>query len=261
MPTALHIARSGLDAQQTRLSVVSNNLANVSTTAFKKGRPAFEDLLYQTVNQPGANSSQSTELPSGLMLGLGVRTVATGKIFTQGTLQQTDNNLDMAIQGRGFFSVLMPDGSTSYTRDGTLSLNSQGQMVTSSGYTLDPSITIPAGTQSVTIGSDGTVSALAAGAAAPTQIGSVLISDFINPQGLQPIGENLYKETVSSGSPTQGTPGLNGLGTLVQGSIEGSNVNPVEELVNLIETQRSYEMNSKAIKTVDEMMQFVTQTL
>jgi flagellar basal-body rod protein FlgG len=261
MPTALHIARSGLDAQQTRLSVVSNNLANVSTTAFKKGRPAFEDLLYQTVNQPGANSSQSTELPSGLMLGLGVRTVATGKIFTQGTLQQTDNNLDMAIQGRGFFSVLMPDGSTSYTRDGTLSLNSQGQMVTSSGYTLDPSINIPAGTQSVTIGSDGTVSALAAGAAAPTQIGSVLISDFINPQGLQPIGENLYKETVSSGSPTQGTPGLNGLGTLVQGSIEGSNVNPVEELVNLIETQRSYEMNSKAIKTVDEMMQFVTQTL
>jgi flagellar basal-body rod protein FlgG len=195
------------------------------------------------------------------MLGLGVRTVATGKIFTQGTLQQTDNNLDMAIQGRGFFSVLMPDGSTSFTRDGTLSLNSQGQMVTSSGYTLDPSITIPAGTQSVTIGSDGTVSALAAGAAAPTQIGSVLISDFINPQGLQPIGENLYKETVSSGSPTQGTPGLNGLGTLVQGSIEGSNVNPVEELVNLIETQRSYEMNSKAIKTVDEMMQFVTQTL
>jgi len=261
MPTALHIARSGLDAQQTRLSVVSNNLANVSTTAFKKGRPAFEDLLYQTVNQPGANSSQSTELPSGLMLGLGVRTVATGKIFTQGTLQQTDNNLDMAIQGRGFFSVLMPDGSTSFTRDGTLSLNSQGQMVTSSGYTLDPSITIPAGTQSVTIGSDGTVSALAAGAAAPTQIGSVLISDFINPQGLQPIGENLYKETVSSGSPTQGTPGLNGLGTLVQGSIESSNVNPVEELVNLIETQRSYEMNSKAIKTVDEMMQFVTQTL
>jgi flagellar basal-body rod protein FlgG len=145
MPTALHIARSGLDAQQTRLSVVSNNLANVSTTAFKKGRPAFEDLLYQTVNQPGANSSQSTELPSGLMLGLGVRTVATGKIFTQGSLQQTDNNLDMAIQGRGFFSVLMPDGSTAYSRDGTFSLNSQGQMVTSSGYTLDPSITIPAG--------------------------------------------------------------------------------------------------------------------
>ncbi len=261
MPTALHIARSGLDAQQTRLSVVSNNLANVSTTAFKKGRPAFEDLLYQTVNQPGANSSQNTELPSGLMLGLGVRTVATGKIFTQGSLQQTDNSLDMAIQGRGFFQVLMPDGSTGYTRDGTFSLNSQGQLVTSSGYQLDPSISVPAETLSVTIAKDGTVSALTAGAAAPVQVGGVQLSDFINPQGLQPMGENLYKETVSSGSPTQGTPGLNGLGTLVQGSVEASNVNPVEELVNLIETQRSYEMNSKAIKTVDEMMQFITQTL
>ncbi|MSQ67312.1 MAG: flagellar basal-body rod protein FlgG [Gammaproteobacteria bacterium] len=261
MASALHISRSGLDAQQTRLSVVSNNLANVSTTAFKKGRPAFEDLLYQTVSQPGANSSQNTELPSGLMLGLGVRTVATGKIFTQGTLAQTDNSLDMGIQGRGFFQILMPDGSTAYTRDGTFSLNSQGQMVTSSGYTLDPAITIPAEMQSLTIGSDGTVTALTAGSTTPTQIGSVLLSDFINPQGLQPVGQNLYTETVSSGSPTQGTPGLNGLGTLVQGSVESSNVNPVEELVNLIETQRSYEMNSKAIKTEDEMLQFIAQTL
>lgn len=261
MASALHISRSGLDAQQTRLSVVSNNLANVSTTAFKKGRPAFEDLLYQTVSQPGANSSQNTELPSGLMLGLGVRTVATGKIFTQGTLAQTDNSLDMGIQGRGFFQILMPDGSTAYTRDGTFSMNSQGQMVTSSGYTLDPAITIPAEMQSLTIGSDGTVTALTAGSTTPTQIGSVLLSDFINPQGLQPVGQNLYTETVSSGSPTQGTPGLNGLGTLVQGSVEGSNVNPVEELVNLIETQRSYEMNSKAIKTEDEMLQFIAQTL
>jgi flagellar basal-body rod protein FlgG len=261
MASALHISRSGLDAQQTRLAVVSNNLANVSTTAFKKGRPVFEDLLYQTVSQPGANSSQNTELPSGLMLGLGVRTVATGKIFTQGTLSQTDNSLDMAIQGRGFFQVLMPDGSTAYTRDGTFSLNSQGQMVTSSGYTLDPAITIPAEMQSLTIGSDGTVTALTAGSTTPTQIGSVLLSDFINPQGLQPVGQNLYTETVSSGSPTQGTPGLNGLGTLVQGSVESSNVNPVEELVNMIETQRSYEMNSKAIKTEDEMLQFITQTL
>jgi flagellar basal-body rod protein FlgG len=261
MASALHISRSGLDAQQTRLAVVSNNLANVSTTAFKKGRPVFEDLLYQTVSQPGANSSQNTELPSGLMLGLGVRTVATGKIFTQGTLSQTDNSLDMGIQGRGFFQILMPDGSTAYTRDGTFSMNSQGQMVTSSGYTLDPAITIPAEMQSLTIGSDGTVTALTAGSTTPTQIGSVLLSDFINPQGLQPVGQNLYTETVSSGSPTQGTPGLNGLGTLVQGSVESSNVNPVEELVNMIETQRSYEMNSKAIKTEDEMLQFITQTL
>jgi flagellar basal-body rod protein FlgG len=261
MASALHISRSGLDAQQTRLAVVANNLANVSTTAFKKGRPVFEDLLYQTVSQPGANSSQNTELPSGLMLGLGVRTVATGKIFTQVTLSQTDNSLDMAIQGRGFFQILMPDGSTAYTRDGTFSMNSQGQMVTSSGYTLDPAITIPAEMQSLTIGSDGTVTALTAGSTTPTQIGSVLLSDFINPQGLQPVGQNLYTETVSSGSPTQGTPGLNGLGTLVQGSVESSNVNPVEELVNMIETQRSYEMNSKAIKTEDEMLQFITQTL
>ena len=261
MASALHISRSGLDAQQTRLAVVANNLANVSTTAFKKGRPVFEDLLYQTVSQPGANSSQNTELPSGLMLGLGVRTVATGKIFTQGTLSQTDNSLDMGIQGRGFFQILMPDGSTAYTRDGTFSMNSQGQMVTSSGYTLDPAITIPAEMQSLTIGSDGTVTALTAGSTTPTQIGSVLLSDFINPQGLQPVGQNLYTETVSSGSPTQGTPGLNGLGTLVQGSVETSNVNAVEELVNMIETQRSYEMNSKAIKTEDEMLQFITQTL
>ena len=261
MASALHISRSGLDAQQTRLAVVSNNLANVSTTAFKKGRPVFEDLLYHTVSQPGANSSQNTELPSGLMLGLGVRTVATGKIFTQGTLSQTDNSLDMGIQGRGFFQILMPDGSTAYTRDGTFSMNSQGQMVTSSGYTLDPAITIPAEMQSLTIGSDGTVTALTAGSTTPTQIGSVLLSDFINPQGLQPVGQNLYTETVSSGSPTQGTPGLNGLGTLVQGSVETSNVNAVEELVNMIETQRSYEMNSKAIKTEDEMLQFITQTL
>ncbi len=261
MASALHISRSGLDAQQTRLAVVSNNLANVSTTAFKKGRPVFEDLLYQTVSQPGANSSQNTELPSGLMLGLGVRTVATGKIFTQGTLSQTDNSLDMGIQGRGFFQILMPDGSTAYTRDGTFSMNSQGQMVTSSGYTLDPAITIPAEMKSLTVGSDGTVTALTAGSTTPTQIGSVLLSDFINPQGLQPVGQNLYTETVSSGSPTQGTPGLNGLGTLVQGSVESSNVNPVEELVNMIETQRSYEMNSKAIKTEDEMLQFITQTL
>lgn len=261
MASALHISRSGLDAQQTRLAVVANNLANVSTTAFKKGRPVFEDLLYQTVSQPGANSSQNTELPSGLMLGLGVRTVATGKIFTQGTLSQTDNSLDMGIQGRGFFQILMPDGSTAYTRDGTFSMNSQGQMVTSSGYTLDPAITIPAEMQSLTVGSDGTVTALTAGSTTPTQIGSVLLSDFINPQGLQPVGQNLYTETVSSGSPTQGTPGLNGLGTLVQGSVETSNVNAVEELVNMIETQRSYEMNSKAIKTEDEMLQFITQTL
>jgi flagellar basal-body rod protein FlgG len=261
MPSALHIAKTGLDAQQTRMSVIANNLANVSTTGFKRSRPAFQDLLYETVAQPGAASSQNTELPSGLMLGIGVRTVATGKIFTPGGLTKTDSSLDMAIDGRGFFQVLMPDGSTAYSRDGSFSMNSQGQLVTASGYQLDPAITIPAESLSVTIGTDGTVSALVAGSSTPTQVGSVQLADFINPQGLQPVGENLYKETVSSGSPQAGTPGLNGIGTLLQGNLEASNVNVVEELVNMIETQRSYEMNSKAIKSVDEMLQFVTQTL
>lgn len=261
MPSALDIAKTGLDAQQTRMSVIANNLANVSTTGFKRGRPAFQDLLYETVAQPGAASSQNTELPSGLLLGTGVRTVATGKVFTQGSLAQTDNSLDMAIEGRGFFQILMPDGSTAYSRDGTFAMNSQGQLVTSSGYQLDPAITIPAESLSITIGTDGTVSAVVAGSNTPTQVGSVQLADFINPQGLQAIGENLFKETVSSGSPQAGTPGLNGVGTLLQGNLEASNVNVVEELVNMIETQRSYEMNSKAIKTVDEMLQFVSQTL
>jgi len=261
MPSALHIAQTGLDAQQTRMSVIANNLANVATTGFKKGRAAFEDLLYETVSQPGGSSSQNTELPSGLMLGSGVRTVNTEKIFTQGSLSRTDSSLDVAIQGRGFLQILLPDGSTAYTRDGSFSLNSQGQMVTSTGYELDPSITIPSETISVTIGNDGTVSALTAGNSAPQQVGTLQLADFINTQGLQPIGQNLFKETVASGSPQTSTPGLNGLGTLIQGSLEASNVNVVEELVAMIETQRSYEMNSKAIQTVDEMLQYVSQQL
>ena len=261
MASALHIAQTGLDAQQTRMSVISNNLANVGTTGYKKGRASFEDLLYETVNQPGGSSSQDTELPSGLMLGTGVRTVSTEKIFTQGSLSRTDSSLDVAIQGRGFLQILLPDGTTAYTRDGSFSINSQGQMVTSSGYELDPSVTIPSETLSVTIGNDGTVSALTAGSTAPTQIGTLQLADFINPRGLQPIGQNQFKETIASGSPQISTPGLNGLGTLIQGSLEASNVNVVEELVNMIETQRSYEMNSKAIQTVDEMLQFVSQQL
>ena len=261
MASALHIARTGLDAQQTRLAVISNNLANVSTTGFKRSRPAFEDLLYETVQQPGAQSSQSTQLPSGLMLGTGVHTIATTKIFTQGSLTQTENNLDVAIQGRGFLQVLLPDGTTAYTRDGSLSLSQQGQLVTSGGYELDPGITIPTETLSVTIGVDGTVSVLTAGQTQPSQVGTLQLADFINPQGLQPIGENLFKESVASGNPQTGTAGLNGLGTFIQGAIEASNVNPVQELVEMIETQRSYEMNSKAIQTVDEMLQFLTQTL
>ncbi|MFT4561026.1 MAG: flagellar basal-body rod protein FlgG [Gammaproteobacteria bacterium] len=261
MPSALHIAKTGLDALQTRMSVISNNLANVGTTGYKKSRASFEDLLYETVSQPGGSTSQNTELPSGLMLGTGVRTVSTEKIFTQGSLTRTESSLDVAIQGRGFLQILLPDGATAYTRDGSFSINSQGQVVTSSGYELDPSLTVPAQTLSLTIGADGTVTAQTAGSTATTQIGSLQLADFINPQGLQAVGQNLFKETVASGSPQASTPGLNGLGTLIQGSLEASNVNVVEELVNMIETQRSYEMNSKAIQTVDEMLQFVSQQL
>ncbi len=261
MQPALWIAKTGLDGQSTRMAVIANNLANVSTTGFKRGRPVFDDTLYQTVRQPGASSSSNTLLPSGLMLGTGVRTVATEKVFTQGNLLKTDNSLDMAIQGRGFFQILKPDGTTAYTRDGTFSLDDQGRVVTPSGYELQPSISIPNQTISLTVGTDGTVSALVAGNTSPTQVGNIELADFINPSGLQPIGDNLFLETAASGTATTGTPGLDGLGTLIQGSLESSNVNVVEELVNMIETQRAFEMNSKAIATTDQMLQFVNQTL
>ncbi len=261
MNPALWIAKTGLDGQQTRMSVVSNNLANVNTTGFKRDRAVFEDLIYQTIRQPGASSSQDTELPSGLTLGTGVRVVSTEKLHTQGNLSQTSNELDMAIQGRGFFEVLLPDGSSAYTRDGGFQLDSQGQMVTASGYLLQPGITVPANTIKITIGTDGTITALSAGNAAPTQIGSVQLVDFVNPTGLQARGENLFTETISSGTPQPGTPGLNGLGSVIQGALETSNVNVVEEMVNMIETQRAYEINSKAIETADEMLRFVTNNL
>jgi flagellar basal-body rod protein FlgG len=261
MNPALWTAKTGLDAQQTRLAVISNNLANVNTTGFKRGRAVFEDLLYQNVRQVGAQSSQNTQLPSGLTLGTGVRIVATEKLFSQGNLVQTNNPLDIAVQGRGFFQVQTPDGGTAYTRSGSFQLDAQGQLVTSSGYALQPAITIPANTQSITIGSDGVVSAQVAGRAAPTQVGRVQLADFLNPAGLQPVGENLFLESTASGSPQTGTPGQSGLGTLVQGSLESSNVNVVEELVNMIEAQRAYEMNSKAIATNDEMLRYVSNNL
>ncbi|MDJ0793397.1 MAG: flagellar basal-body rod protein FlgG [Woeseiaceae bacterium] len=261
MNQSLWVAKTGLDAQQTRMSVVSNNLANVNTTGFKQDRAVFEDLLYQNVRQSGGNSSQDTILPSGMNLGTGVRVVATEKTFTQGSVNQTGNALDVAINGRGFFQILKPNGDLAYTRDGTFQLNDQGQLVTSSGYTVQPGITIPDGAQSVTIGGDGTVSVKLAGQASPSQVGTLEISDFINPVGLQPIGENLYIETASSGTAQAGTPGQNGLGQIQQGALEGSNVNVVAELVNMIETQRAYEMNSKAISTSDQMMQYVNNNL
>ncbi len=261
MHPALSVSVTGLDAQNTDIAVISNNLANVSTTGFKKGRPIFEDLYYQNIRQPGAQSSQQTELPSGLMLGTGVRTVATEKIFAQGTLVQTQNPLDLAVNGAGFFQILRPDNSTSYTRDGTFQINNQGQICTSSGYLVQPTITVPANTLSITVGSDGTVSALVSGNVTPSQIGVIQISQFINPTGLQPIGENQYYETSASGSAISGNPGQNGLGTIYQGSLESSNVNVVEELVKLIETQRAYEMNAKSIETVDGMLKYLSQTL
>ncbi len=261
MNQALWVAKTGLDAQQTRMAVVSNNLANVNTTGFKQGRAVFEDLLYQNVRQSGGQSSQDTLLPSGMNLGTGVRVVATEKLFTQGNVLQTDNALDAAINGRGFFQVLKPDGELAYTRDGTFQLNDQGEMVTSSGYIVQPGITIPDAAQSITIGLDGVVSVKLAGQAAPTQVGNLEIVDFINPVGLQAVGENLYIETASSGTAQPGTPAQNGLGAINQGALEGSNVNVVSELVNMIETQRAYEMNSKAISTNDQMMQYINNNL
>jgi flagellar basal-body rod protein FlgG len=261
MNKALWIAETGLDAQQTRMSVVSNNLANVNTTGFKKSRAVFQDLIYQTVRQAGAQSAADTELPSGLTLGTGVRTVATEKMFTQGNILQTGNALDLAIEGRGFFQVLLPDGNLGFTRDGSFQLNSDGQMVTASGYEVQPGISIPEGTLSITIGEDGTVSAQVAGNVGPLEVGALELADFINPAGLQPIGQNLFIETGASGAPQTGNPGLDGRGGLLQGFLESSNVNTVEELVNMIETQRAYEMNSKAISTADQMLQFVTNNL
>ena len=261
MNQALWVAKTGLDAQQTRMAVVSNNLANVNTTGFKQGRAVFEDLLYQNIRQSGAQSSQDTQLPSGMTLGTGVRVVATEKLFTQGSVLQTGNAMDVAINGRGFFQVLKPDGEIAYTRDGTFQINAQGELVTSSGYVVQPGIAIPDAAQSITIGSDGVISVKLAGQATPTQVGTLETADFINPVGLQAIGENLYIETAASGTAQPGTPGLNGLGSIAQGALEGSNVNVVSELVNMIETQRAYEMNSKAISTSDQMMQYVNNNL
>ncbi len=261
MNPALWAAKTGLDAQQTRMTVTSNNLANVNTNGYKKGRAVFEDLLYQNVRQVGASTSQDTQLPSGLHLGTGVRVVATEKMYTQGNLTQTGNALDLAVNGRGFFQVLLPDGTLGYTRDGSFKVSSQGELVTSSGFAVQPGISIPDGSQSVTIGADGVVSVQLAGQSTPTQVGSLQLVDFINPAGLQPRGENLLLESAASGAAQTGTPGLNGLGMLVQGSLESSNVNVVEELVNMIETQRAYEMNSKAISTTDQMLEYVTNQL
>jgi flagellar basal-body rod protein FlgG len=259
MIRSLYIAKTGLEAQQTNLDVISNNLANVSTNGFKKSRAVFEDLLYQNVRQPGAQSSQQTQLPSGLQIGTGVRTVATERIHTQGNPQQTSNSKDVMINGSGYFQVLTPDGTQAYTRDGSFQTDSNGQLVTSSGYVLQPPITVPANALTMTVGRDGTVSVTTPGTAAATQIGSIQVHTFINPAGLESKGENLYNETGASGTANANVPGTNGAGVLMQGFVETSNVNVVEEMVNMIETQRAYEINSKAITTSDQMLQKLAQ--
>jgi flagellar basal-body rod protein FlgG len=261
MLSSLWIAKTGLDAQQTRMDVISNNLANANTTGFKSSRASFQDLIYQNKAQPGGQTTEQTQAPSGLMLGTGVRVVGSEKLFTQGNITQTGNSLDVAIQGNGFLQVSMPDGTVAYTRDGSLHTDPNGQLVTANGYALDPAVTLPPNVQSITIGADGTVSATTAASATAVQVGTLQLADFVNPAGLQPKGDNLYMETGSSGSPQTGQPGINGMGTLLQGSLESSNVNVVEEMVNMIETQRTYEMNSKAISATDQMLQNLTDKM
>ena len=259
MMRSLWTAKTGMEAQQTQLDAISNNLANSATNGYKKSRVVFEDLMYQNIRQAGANSSEQTTLPTGLQVGLGTRAVANVRSFTQGNLQQSSNPLDIAVQGNGFFEVQMPDGTTGYTRDGSFQLNAQGQVVTNNGYLLNPGITVPANAQSVTIGNDGTVSVTLPGSAQPQTLGQIALASFVNPAGLDPRGGNLYAESASSGAPQAGAPGSNGLGSLQQGMVEGSNVNVVEELVAMIATQRAYELNSKAITTSDQMLQRLGQ--
>ncbi|PAV26223.1 flagellar basal-body rod protein FlgG [Tamilnaduibacter salinus] len=261
MHPALWASKTGLTAMDTKMSTISNNLSNVNTTGFKRDRAMFQDLLYQVQKQPGGFNTQNSQLPSGLQLGTGVRVAGTAKQFTQGNLQVTEQSLDMAINGRGFFQIQMPDGTTGYTRDGQFQLNANGDVVTPNGMPLEPNITVPEGTTNITIGKDGTVSATIDNEADPVNLGQITTVDFVNPQGLRAIGDNLYRETNASGDPQEGEPGLDGLGTVEQGSIEASNVEVVEELVNMITTQRAYEMNSKVVSTTDQMLQFLSQNV
>lgn len=254
MLRALHTAATGMTAQQLNIDVIANNLANVNTTGFKRMRADFEDLLYQTLRPAGASVARGSQVPSGLQVGLGSRPSATYGIFTPGAIQTTGNLLDLAIEGDGFFKVLLPDGSVAYTRDGGFKLDSQGRLVTSSGYPLEPELLIPPDAEQVMIGRDGTVSVRRGGSEGIDQIGQITLVRFVNPAGLNRIGQNLYRATPASGEPVEGTPGTSGIGEISQGSLEFSNVQIVEEMVNLIMAQRAYEVNSRAIQTADEML-------
>lgn len=259
MMRSLWISKSGMEAQQTQLDHISHNLANSGTNGYKRSHAVFEDLMYQSLRQSGANSSEQTQLPTGLQVGLGVRPVATSRVFSQGNLQTSSNNMDVAISGNGFFQISMPDGTTGYTRDGSFKLDAQGQIVTNNGYLVQPGITVPSDAQNLTIANDGTVTALMPGQAIPQTLGQIQTASFINPAGLDPKGQNIFAETASSGAPQSAAPGSNGLGMLQQGFVETSNVNVVEELVSMIQTQRAYELNSKAIQTSDQMLQRLGQ--
>ncbi len=257
MNRALYVAKTGLEAQNTRLATISNNLANANTTGYKQGRAEFEDLIYQNVRQPGGYTSQQTTLPSGLQLGVGTRVVAIQKLHQQGNLQNTGNQLDVALQGKGFFQIQQPDGTVAYTRDGSFQLNQNGDIVNSAGLLLLPQITVPNTSTGVTIGTDGTVSATIPGQIAPQQLGQIEVATFINPAGLSANGDNLLTETIASGAPVVGVPSVDGAGSTIQNFLEASNVNTVEELIGMIEAQRTYEMNAKAIKAADSMMQYL----
>ena len=262
MHGALFVAKTGLSAQDTSLKVVSNNLANVSTVGFKKDRPVFEDLLYQVRRQPGAQSAEASQLPSGLQVGSGVRVVGTQKLHTTGDFEITEQSFDLAINGRGFFQITLPTGEIGYTRNGQFHLNADNELVTAEGYLLEPAITLPAEVTNFSVGVDGVVTVTTAGNNdTATQIGQIQVADFVNPAGLQAMGQNLFLETAASGAPALNNPGDAGSGMLRQGMLETSNVNAVEELVTMITTQRAYEMNSKVISTADEMLSFVSQQL
>ena len=259
MMRALFSGASGMSAETLNMDVIANNLANINTTGFKKSRAEFQDLLYQTLREPGAKSTIATEIPTGMQVGLGVKPVAINRIFSQGNFKHTGSPLDMVVEGDGFFQVTMPDGSIAYTRDGNFSRDSTGRIVTNDGYPLEPAITIPTDAISVTVGNDGTVSVLRPGETVATEVGTIQLTKFVNPAGLKSLGKNLFLNTTSSGDPIQGTPGLEGMGTISQGFQEMSNVDLVEELVAMITSQRAYETNSKTIRAADQMLQNAIQ--
>jgi flagellar basal-body rod protein FlgG len=261
MDASMWIAKTGLDAQQMRMSVISNNLANVNTTGFKRDRASFEDMLYQNIRQPGSQVTADAQSPTGLMMGTGVRLVATEKIHAQGSMVSTKNALDLAITGEGFFQIAQPDGTVAYTRDGSFKINAEGQLVTANGQPLEPAIAIPPNASTITIGQDGTVSIELAQGGGNQVLGQIEIARFANPAGLQSLGQNLLRETAASGAPVVQAPGADGAGQIMQGALEASNVNVVEEMVNMIETQRAYEINSKAISAVDGMLRFLNNNL